>query len=206
MKIQKIIIVIAFIFCFAFSQAQQVVPAEEKQSFLLSYVETRYPDNVYFQDTNNILDKYIGNWVYDDGTHFFEINISLIENRQAGFSGRTEFNDLLIVRYRYVENGIEVYNILNDNERFAMRMLYAYEDNRTSFHYEEPTDACTRANNAYLRIDYLPEDSSNGTPETLNWQRLYFNSLSGVVNRCPDGTSTDDSPLRIPEEMTLSRQ
>ena len=205
MKVQKILIVSVLVLCFTYIKAQQVVPAEEKQSFLLSYVETQYPDNIYFQDVNNVLDKYLGNWVYNDGTHYFEINVSLVENRQASFSGRTEFNDLLVIQYRYLESGVEVYNTLNDNERFAMRMSYTYEDNRTNFHYEEPTNACVRAHNAYLRIDYLPEDSSNSIPETLNWQRLYFSSVSGVADRCPDGTTTDDSPLLIPETMTLSR-
>ena len=77
-----------------------------------TYSFTRYDNgntepitNVYFKDVNNRLDNFVGNWVYDDGTHYLKIIITkhIHQPGDGGFGNniRNNYNDFIIFYMLY---------------------------------------------------------------------------------------------------------
>ena len=67
-----------------------------------------YQDNAYYKDMDNELDKYVGTWLYQNGTT--SLTVQLIKKEQI-FNGEW-YEDVLIGEYKYVENGVEILNFL----------------------------------------------------------------------------------------------
>ena len=67
----------------------------------------------YIKDFNNDLDKYVGIWKWEEGNSSFTIKFEKIEM----LSFQPYFNyyaDIIIGRYKYVENGITIADNLNE--------------------------------------------------------------------------------------------
>jgi hypothetical protein len=99
----KSIKILLFFFCFATGTAQIKNidgPGNE-------YAQT----GVYYKDLNNFFDPFIGTFIYSNGTTTFEI---VLQKKLHSSNGDVYFEDVLIGAYRYVENGIEKVNVLND--------------------------------------------------------------------------------------------
>ncbi len=74
------------------------------------------PDGAYYKDTQNLLDPFAGTYVYTNGTTSF--TIVLQKKVMSSVNGRY-YEDLIIGEYRYIRNGIELLNTLNNlNENF----------------------------------------------------------------------------------------
>ncbi len=68
-------------------------------------------DNTYVKDINNVFNPYFGTWKWEDtstGTSF-TIVFSKLEMVDFG----DNYTDLLIGQYRFVKNGVEIFNSLN---------------------------------------------------------------------------------------------
>lgn len=186
-----------------------VLPVESEITLSVLGVDNDFDENnIYFKDVNNILDKYVGEWEYVDGSHNLKIKIELLENRLRGdFPNRppveTTYDDHLVIRYQYKENGVEIYNNLQGGGD-AMNMNYVEGTNITSFNYREPTNLCHRIQSALLRITFVEGNVTQGISDSLDWERFHIAaSLRNGI--CHDGTEADNSSFRIPEEMTLAR-
>lgn len=68
------------------------------------------PNGGYYQDTNNLLDPFVGTWVYTGTNETITIKLRKITHF---FSDRI-YEDLLIGEYSLERNGIEMINTLNN--------------------------------------------------------------------------------------------
>lgn len=89
----------------SYCKAQTIVPldADEEQS-----------TSTYFKDTNMDMDKFVGTWVFNDGSGKI-LTITLQKKLMVPFDNH--FEDLLIGEYKYEINGYTVVNtlpLLND--------------------------------------------------------------------------------------------
>lgn len=66
--------------------------------------------NVYYKDNNNILNPFEGTYLYTNGSTSFKI---ILQKKAMVYDG-FEFADFLVGEYRYVENGVEKINTLNN--------------------------------------------------------------------------------------------
>ncbi len=67
------------------------------------------PD-IYLKDMYNVLDPFVGTYLYTNGNTSLKI---ILEKRTQAYDGY-KYEDLLVGEYRYVENGVEKVNTLND--------------------------------------------------------------------------------------------
>ncbi len=103
----------------------------------------------YLKDFDNNLDKFIGAWKWEEGNSSFIIEF---EKREM-VSYQPYFNyyaDIIIGKYKYVENGIEIVNNLNQS------FDYIFYPIKTSFNQ-------SNLNNLYISfIDYTKDKSGKG--------------------------------------------
>ena len=66
--------------------------------------------NAYYKDTNNLLNPFVGTWVWDDGLHYLKI----VFEKKLMVDAGNYYEDLLIGEFQYKENGLELENTLNN--------------------------------------------------------------------------------------------
>ena len=66
---------------------------------------------VYYKDLNNFLNTFEGMYRYTNGATSFEI---ILQKKILSSANAYYYDDMLIGGYRYVENGVEKVNVLND--------------------------------------------------------------------------------------------
>lgn len=64
---------------------------------------------VYYKDTHNLLDPFVGTYVYTNGTTSLKI---VLQKKTMSYNS-VYYEDMLIGEYQYIENGIEKINTLN---------------------------------------------------------------------------------------------
>ena len=99
------ILILVFLITTIIQAQQNIKPLEE-------YLNDPYGADVYYKDVNGTLDKYIGTWKYDDGTHYFEITFSKVEAALEAPNNPdipTRY-DYLKTAFIYKPNGVEIYN------------------------------------------------------------------------------------------------
>lgn len=67
-------------------------------------------DGAYFKDLNNELNKFVGTWIFSDGTNQFTLEMKKVE---MVFDG-TDYIDKLVGEYKFVSNGVELVNTLQN--------------------------------------------------------------------------------------------
>ena len=100
---KKIKIIIIIMFCHFAVNAQS--PIIDLQAW-----EGNIIPGFYLKDVNNVLDPFVGTWLYTNGTTSLEI--VLVKKIMKPF-GRY-YEDLIIGEYRYVLNGVEKFNSINN--------------------------------------------------------------------------------------------
>ena len=98
--------------------SQTIIPLE-------SYDGTREP-YAYYQDANNVLDNFVGTWVYTNGDTVLKIVLKKITMSEIPSTHIPYFEDVLIGEYQYIENGVQKINTLN-----TMYPLETYHGKRT---------------------------------------------------------------------------
>ena len=71
-----------------------------------------YDIDCYEKDLNNDYDKFAGEWIYKNGTT--ELVFKLKKELKYRISENHSYVDLLVGEYKYLENGFEKVNTLND--------------------------------------------------------------------------------------------
>jgi hypothetical protein len=166
-------------------------------------------DNYYYKDLNHSLDKYEGNWVYDNGTDFLQITFFIQEryDLMGDFGTIDVFYDILQSSFLYKKNGVTIYNTYpsaDPNDKLLIVGNSIRPNNILSLVYTEPTDACYRHRNGSLNIQYIPSSTSGGMP-SLNWIMTEEHSES-ILNSCGNGELPDTSEFQIPSNMVLVKQ
>lgn len=77
-------------------------------------------ENAYYKDTNNLLDPFVGTWIFDDGTQYLKI---VFEKRTMIYNGKY-YEDLLIGEFQYKENNVELTNTLSKLTDPALPNVY----------------------------------------------------------------------------------
>lgn len=147
-------------------QAQDIVPKEQEKQYLTNGNHV----NKYFKDINGHLNKFLGTWKWQDNpsnpTKIFEITFSKVENEFTGSS----YEDFLISSYKYIENGVEIYNTENLGfNKYIYGGLFSFPNNLNKLRllYSEPEPATDSLRYSF-HIEYLPITSSS-TIEQLKW-------------------------------------
>lgn len=162
----KNIIYIVFLISSIIAKAQEVVPKEQEAQHLTNGT---FQDK-YFKDTNGHLNKFIGSWKWQDSqtnpTKILEITFLKVQNEFTG----SYYRDLLFSKYKYYENGVEIYNteyIFDD--RFIFGGLFSFPNNLNKLRllYSEP-DPATDGYRYSFHIEYLPNTTTGGI-EQLKW-------------------------------------
>jgi hypothetical protein len=78
-------------------------------------------DGAYFKDLNNEFNKFIGTWVFTDGTNTLTIELKKVE---MVYNGK-DYEDKLVGEYKYQGNGLVIVNTLNniDNHNTAKHAI-----------------------------------------------------------------------------------
>lgn len=183
----------------SFSQSS-IRPIEE---LLTTDRETN--QNTYFKDINNKLQNCVGNWIYDNGSDYFKINIT---KKKLVFSEKYNvYIDALIIKYEYKKDGVCKYYNLNSitipsgaNAQPSDLKSSFVVNNDICFVYHEPYfTGCYRRKTGRLEIQLV-----SGSTNQLQWTRVtdthYFNNIF-----CDDGTPPDNSEFLIPANMILTK-
>jgi hypothetical protein len=75
----------------------------------INYAET----GNYAIDTSNERDQYVGLWRYEGNGMIFDLKIEKVDKYRIGEGQYYRFSDMVILRYRVVQNGVELYNNMN---------------------------------------------------------------------------------------------
>jgi len=93
-------LLILFVICFACKAQNPIINIEDDDGSEIT--------NAYYKDTNNLLDPFVGTWVFDNGTQYLKI---VFEKKTMVDAGEY-YEDLLIGEFQYKESGIELTNTL----------------------------------------------------------------------------------------------
>jgi len=73
-----------------------------------------YGENgVYYKDTDEYFNQYIGTWLYTNGTTSLKVRFKK-KYFTINIDDRTYFTDALIGEYEYIVNGVTIFNTLNE--------------------------------------------------------------------------------------------
>jgi hypothetical protein len=202
----RIYIILFLAICYSIlANSQETIISIENKNLL-----TDPKDNVYYKDVNNLIDKYVDTWVFDDGIHYLKVEITKKTKELKGYGWETTtiYEDLLYMKYQYKLNGNEVYNtILNDDLIIDGNLVKS--DNEIVLFYKEPSlTSCNRTKSGRLSLKFVPSTIPNpnllaNDDATLIWRRRY--SATSRL-KCADGTDEDDSDFLIPTDLTLHRE
>jgi archaellum component FlaF (FlaF/FlaG flagellin family) len=70
--------------------------------------------NAYYKDLQNDLNRFVGEWKYEQGSTQLIIRIQKKEMQFIDYGDITFYRDFLVAEYRYVENGIEKINTFSN--------------------------------------------------------------------------------------------
>lgn len=102
MKTKTYIIIVTFIFCWSCKAQTPVVDLDANMMSV--------PNGAYYKDRLNELNKFVGTWQHTSGSVTFQITL---QKKEMYFDG-TDYLDILIGEFKYIENGVEIINTLND--------------------------------------------------------------------------------------------
>jgi hypothetical protein len=77
-----------------------------------SGMDLKQHPSYYLKDVNNEFGKYVGEWKFDNGSSVIVLKLKKEELYQT--SPETNYEDLLVGEYKYIENGLEIVNTLSD--------------------------------------------------------------------------------------------
>lgn len=83
----------------------------------------------YYKDINNLLDPYVGTWLYSNGADTLKIKLRKVTMTP---SINNSYKDLIVGEYQYVANGVEKINTLN-NFNTDYPMQYAHNISGNNF-------------------------------------------------------------------------
>lgn len=179
-------------------QTEQIVALEDQYSNT-TIIQPGVP--IYYKDVNNLLDKYVGTWIYNDGINYLEITITKLEHETQGWPGKIndpDFEDLVVLRMIFKINGLVKYNTMSQGPTITGNFIKS-NNIIELFYYEPSLTNCPKTRNADLVLEYL-----SGNPAKLKWERKNTSSGYSPLD-CPNGPN-NDSPFLIPENLTLTKQ
>ena len=195
LNIMKKSITILLIFITFASNSQQIVTFE--QQINLDIIQSK---GKYFKDINGTLNKFLGTWKYENlssiPTEVVEVTFYKREMVQA--SGY--FKDELYAHFKYIKNGVEIYNTYNTLRIRDIWSGYYFDNdfNKLRMQYNEPDDVESMKRKHTFYIEYFTENTGGmglgvSTVAKLNWVLKWSPQVWGAV------------PPQMPLTMVLTK-
>ncbi|PTT71022.1 DUF6705 family protein, partial [Chryseobacterium sp. HMWF001] len=119
---------------------------------------TEVPDNAYFKDTDNFLDKFVGTWKYQNGNE----QLTIILKKEIKHDYHGIYSDVLYGEYKYVNNlGQTLVNTL-DKIDFAYTSKSYHNIIGATFITNNELPICTNCNNGEFRVKSTFKDPDIG--------------------------------------------
>ncbi|KAB8155108.1 hypothetical protein EZY14_004280 [Kordia sp. TARA_039_SRF] len=183
---KKYLLIFALLGLASCSTAQTIIPIEQKKGF-----QEQEGVTYYYKDVNGALAKFTGTWKYETSTESFEITFYLKNNKNSG----SYLYDQLMSRFKYIKNGVEIYNTyqeVNSLTFFGGFFIEPNDLNKINMSYHEPGVAY-KSRYKRLKLEYIPATSIGQMP-TIIWQRDVWQG------------SPTPPPYQVPKNMTLVKQ
>lgn len=87
---------------FACKAQSPIIDIDDRQTELI--------DGAYLKDVYNELDKFVGTWLYTNGS----TSLKVVFQKKTQVFNDNWYEDLLVGEYKYVENGVEKINTLSN--------------------------------------------------------------------------------------------
>ena len=169
-------------------KAQTIVP--------LTSQATDDTPNAYYKDLGNDLNKFIGTWIYQNGSTIFTV---VFEKSIKMYMLDGEYSDVISGWYKYVENGVPKVNtlLMTANKELIFGSSLSDDKNRLVLIFSDPGRPAVSSN---LFIDYI-ESTGFGNPPKIEWN-LYQTGVSHVM----EGEPAPSTDFRVPLHSILIKQ
>jgi hypothetical protein len=204
LRLLLFIILISF-----FTNAQQaIIPIENERNYNGALIDTS--EGIYFKDVNNVLDKFVGTWKYDDGNGtVYEITFYKVLHYTDGDD--VDSYDQLRANFKLSLGGIEQFNTYtnpcDDCIWYTSGFYIKFNYNQAAGHWEQTPANANMYELSYMEPGFNFRESSmtyiiystSGSQEVLTWERQYDQPIDYVTGLPVDVYKT-------PEHMTLIKQ
>lgn len=193
---KKTIIIITLIITNLISGQEIIIPIQNKLND-----NHDIEDIIYFKDSNNLLNKFVGEWEFSDQINYLKITITKqlhVSRSASNLYNDNDFEDLIFVKILFKQNDIIKYNNIE-----VMRGNLIVNSNTIHLTYHEPSlITCYRAKTASLELKVINYDD----PFTTN-QIIWTRTNKPIINRnkCLNGSELDETNFLIPENLILSK-
>lgn len=167
-----------------YSYSQNIIPIEERKNTIVDC----YNEEYYFKDINGVLNKFLGNWKFEDNTQKVEISFYL-RTYERGLNDRFH-DDEIYGKIKFTKNNVVIYDTFASNGGTYNNIKgSSFTDtnnlNKLNLYYMEPG---LRGDTGRLEIEY---QYNSGNPILL-WHLKSHRSLT--IN-----------PFQIPYQLTLNK-
>ncbi|WP_417195241.1 DUF6705 family protein [Bizionia sp.] len=114
--------------------------------------------NYYLKDVNNEFGKFEGTWIYQNG--MTELTLILKKEDHYQISSSSDFEDVLVGEYQYIENGTEKINTLLDIED-AFITGYEHAISGGVFMHKLPNFCTDNSAISEIKIELLIDNPAN---------------------------------------------
>lgn len=187
----KNIIILLFLFIMISCKSQSPV-------YTLGQSPINKPQNCYLKDTNNILNKFSGTWVYNENGKIFTVVIQKAEMVKL----IDYYVDELWGNYKYTVNGNAVVNtdinvFAGENSRIFGFTLWEGNTNKVTLYFKDPERPRVHSNVV------LTYSNQNGV-EKLHWDL----KVTGIVpaQAIPGMSLNPATDVRVPTDVELVKQ
>lgn len=153
---------------------------------------TNMQDNFYLKDNNNLLNKFVGTWKFEQNGKSLEITLQKVIKVPVGDS----FKDELQGTFIYKENNVTIVNtqnLVNNDEYMYGRMISLNNPNKIKLFFGDPGRPKV-SSVVYLNYTYRVD------VEKLDWK------LIGVALLPFEGNEVSPTDIRVIKECVLIKQ
>ena len=150
------------------------------------------PDGCYRKDLNNLLNPFVGTYIYNNGNSSFKIVLKkMIMQPRLG-----NYEDLIIGEYQYIENGLEKINTLaNIDVVYSNQFLkHNIAGNRIITKITSRLWQCSQCNPNEKRLIVVLEDKISGRNADFLMRRTIINGQEVMQVRIQNISS---KPIKV---------
>ena len=107
-------------------------------------------DNAYLKDVNNELDKFVGIWLFSNSTS----TLKIVFQKKINIYNGSQYEDLLVGEYQYLENNIEIVNTLANLNNLSDLYDHNLIGNFIIYKNEFPGCSNCNSNEKRIKIDF----------------------------------------------------
>lgn len=132
-------------------------------------------NGAYYKDINNLLDPFVGTYLYTNGNTTLKI---VLQKKTMSFALNKYYEDVLIGEYQYIENGVEKVNTLNKlNINYSDKSNHSIDGNLIISQGSPGCEECLYGEKA-LYIG-LVDGTSNNTARLII-RRVFENGVPAI--------------------------